>query len=211
MKNLILILTVVLLINCSRNEEPITTNTALFSNKEIVDKPFKVKSGVIKYQISLEGTVLDNKMKGSGTETRYFKDWGNTLLKQTIMNKTINNGVNETHQQIKNTQKIIANYKYTVDYKTKTITKEKVNFNATERSVLEQNGAVNLGYEVIQGYNCSIWKIDNTKQWLYKGIPLKTEIKIMGVTTVKECILANFNFYITEDVFNLPSYPIKGL
>lgn len=211
MKNLILIITIMLLINCSRNEEPITTSVELFSKQEMVNNPFQVKSGVIKYQISLKGAVLDNKINGLGTETRYFKNWGNTLLKQTLINKTINNGVNKTHQQIKSTQKIIANYKYTVDYKIKIITKEKVNFNSTDSSILEQNGAINLGCEVIQGYNCSIWKIDNTKQWLYKGIPLKTEIKIMGVTTIKECVLANFNFYITEDVFNLPSYPIKGL
>ncbi len=198
-----------LLVNCSRNKEPIATRTELFSNKEIVTKPFQVKSGVMKYQITLQGKVFDNKIIGTGTETLYFKNWGNITLNQSIVNKTISNGKNETHQQIKNTHKIEGNIKYNVHYKTKTITKEKISFNTTDSSILEQNGAVNLGCEVIQGYNCIIWKIENTKQWIYKGIPLKTEIKIMGVTTIKEAVLANFNLYISDEVFNLPSYPIK--
>jgi len=209
MKNIILTITVILLINCSRNEEPIATRTKLFSNKEMVTKPFQVKSGVIKYQITLQGKVFDNKITGTGTETLYFKNWGKMTLNQSIVNKIISNGINETHQQIKKTQKTEGNIKYTVHYKTKTITKEKISFNTTDSSILEQNGAVNMGCEVIQGYNCTLWKIENTKQWIYKGIPLKTVIKIMGVTTVKEAVLANFNLYISDDVFSLPSYPIK--
>ena len=67
-------------------------------------------------------------------------------------------------------------------------------------------GGKKIGTEQVAGRPCEVWETKNppSKSWIWKGIPLKSEIEVMGERMITEAILIEENPVIPEGVFSLP-------
>jgi hypothetical protein len=169
------------------------------------------------------GSTID----GSGTEDLYFKNWGDLELKKTDEKKTTHInifGQKKTEVDEAHTINKLDNGKsYTVDMKNKIIyvqrdpamemmkTFGKGDVEKTGEKMLESMGGKKVGQEKILGYTCDVWEIPGGKQWIYKGIPLKLQMTVMGITTTNEATSAEFNKSVPDKYFKLPDYPIEEM
>lgn len=200
----------VLLVSCNGNSQ----NTI---------KRYEVKSGIIKYTSTISGKVLGGKVKGSGTENLYFKNWGAVELKEEQSNQTTTMKffgkekikTNSTHV----INKLDNGESYLVDFDKKTITvgrdpmmdiMKQSNTNVSDKGVnmLESMGGEKVGTGSVLGYNCEIWNVLGGKQWIYKGLMLKMEMTVLGIKTVTEATSAKFDVSVADSNFKLPDFPI---
>lgn len=209
----ILLSLVVVLFSCSGN-----------SQNQI--KRYQVESGSIEYNTKISGKVMGSNITGSGTEVRYFKNWGALELHE--QNSTTNTHVVVMGREINETtsdhqmSKLDNGKTYSVNFKNKTISEtndmamemiKKMHPNADAgevgKSMLEGMGGKQVGKEDFLGYSCEIWDLLGIKQWIYKGVMLKSEATLMGITTITEATKATFNKSVPDSKFQLPNYPIN--
>jgi len=204
-------------------------NQSLANNISKASKPslkrYNVKSGMVKYVTKIHGKMMGSNISGSGTEELYFKDWGNLELKKKDEKKITHinifgqkkTEVEETHT----INKLDNGKSYMVDSKNKLIylrrdpamemMKTFNNGNVVDpgKKMLESMGGKKVGKEKILGYTCDVWEIPGGKQWIYKGLPLKIVMTIMGVTSSTTAVSAKFNTNVADSHFKLPDYPIQ--
>lgn len=228
MKNIFLSLFLLLFItSCKGNENKSADSLTVQSeSQEKKLKRYEVKSGIVTYKITISGGVLGGTVTGSGTENLYFKDWGALeLIEEKSTQTTTMKIFGKKSTETTNTHtmgKLDNGESYHVDFDSKTIFLRRdmamdltkafhPNADASDvgKGMLEGMGGKKTGNEVIKGYNCEIWDIGGAKQWIYKGVPLKVEVSVMGIKTVKEAIKADFNTVISNDNFKLPNYKIQ--
>ncbi|PIF01609.1 MAG: hypothetical protein CR994_00440 [Maribacter sp.] len=173
-------------------------------------KRYEIESGSISYKSVLSGNVMGTTISGTGTETLFFKDWGAVEVKEEKVSETTttailgrkNTDVSKTHTMYK-----LDNGKsYSVDFKRKEI--HQMNDMAMEmtkifqkdadagkvgKELFESMGGKLIGTEMFLGYECEIRDLMGIKQWLYKGVLLKSEGTLMGITTIKEAVSAKFD------------------
>jgi len=70
------------------------------------------------------------------------------------------------------------------------------------KELVEKNGGKMLGEETFLGKTCTVIELMGTKQWLYKGVPLKIEMN--KVNYVKEAVKVEENVKIPADRFKIP-------
>ncbi len=218
-----------ILLSCqNESKQNLANNTsAVKDNVEPALKRYNVKSGIVKYKTDIKGKVMGSTIKGSGTEALYFKDWGAVELKKTDEKKTTHinifgqkkTEVEETHT----INKLDNGKSYSVDMKNKIIyvrrdpamemIKTFGNGDAakTGEKMLESIGGKKTGQEKILGYTCDVWQIPGGKQWIYKGVPLKFQMTVMGITTTNEATEAKFDTTVPDTYFKLPDYPIQEM
>ena len=209
----ILLSIIVALVSCSGN-----------SQNQL--KRYEVKSGIVKYTTTISGKVLGGKIAGSGTESLYFKNWGALELKEQESEQTTTMkffGKEKVETSSSHTMSKLDNGEsYVADFKTKTITANRdlgmdmmkqSNKDAGEAgmNVLEAMGGKKVGNESILGYNCEIWDVMGAKNWIYKGVMLKMEVTMLGITTVTEATSAKFDVSVADSNFNLPDFPIQKM
>ena len=214
MKNLVILLSLILLFGCEHQE-----NNSLQTNigNRLNTHRYGVKTGVITYKTKLKGNVMGTNISGEGIEKLFFDDWGNKALTDELISKTvqINSLKSKEKVQIHKLQKRDNNTLYKVNFKDKVIYKlddtSFINHSSKDKqnNILKQFGGTYQGNEIVNGYDCEIWNISGSKQWLYKGVPLKMEVTIAGIKTIKEAISADFNVISTQTNFDLPNYPIE--
>lgn len=227
MKKISLLIIILLAIGCKGKEDnTLDSLSETISKQEKQLKRYQIKSGVLKYSTKISGKVLVSTIKGSGTEVRYFDNWGALELYEQKSTTTTNSVVmgqeiNETtsaHQM----SKLDNGKSYSVDFKNKIISE--TNDMAMEmikkmhpdkdagevgKAMLEGMGGKQIGKEVFLGYQCEIWDLMGVKQWIYKGVILKSEAKLMGITTITEATKATFNIDVPDSNFDLPNYKIN--
>jgi hypothetical protein len=170
--------------------------------------------------------MMGSTVSGGGTEKLFFKDWGAVELKeeessQTTTIKIFGKGKTET-ENTHVINKLDNGESYLVDFEKKQIfasrnmamdmTKEfKPDADAGKvgESMLKSMGGEKVGTEKFLGYNCDIWELSGGKQWLYKGLMLKLEMTMLGITTITEATSAKFNINVADKFFNLPDFPIQ--
>ncbi len=189
-------------------------------------KRYEIKSGVIKYNTTNTGKVMGSVIKGKGTESLYFKNWGAVELKESQSTQTTT--MNMFGQKKEDTtsdhtmNKLENGESYSVDFDQKLIYSNKdmaMNMIAAfhsegdagevGKSMLEGMGGEKIGHENVLGYDCEIWKVAGGKQWLYKGIMLKMEMTLMGITTTTLAQSAEFNISVSDKYFQLPDFPVQ--
>jgi len=206
----------------SRN---LSQNTIIDVDNNSTLKRYHVKSGIVKYKTRIKGKVMGSTIEGSGTQELYFKNWGDTELKKTEEKKVTHiNIFGQKKTEVENTKTIdkLDNGKsYTVDEKNKVIyvrqdpamnmmkNMKQEDVSAAGESMLKSLGGKKIGTGKILGYTCDIWKIPGGKQWIYKGVPLKLEMTLMGITTTNEAVEAKFNVSVPDKYFDLPNYPVQ--
>lgn len=200
----------VLLVSCNGNSQ----NTI---------KRYEVKSGIVKYTSAISGKVLGGKVKGSGTENLYFKNWGALELKEEQSNQTTTMKFFGKEKIETNSSHVINKLdngeSYLVDFDKKTITigrdpmmdiMKQSNTNVSDKgaNMLESMGGEKVGVGSVLGYNCEIWNVLGGKQWIYKGVMLKMEMTVLGIKTVTEATSAKFDVSVADSNFKLPDFPI---
>ncbi len=233
MKKIILvlsILTAIVFTNCKdkNNETAVNQVINTSSNEQQKLKRYEVKSGEIHYSIKTNGKVMGGTVSGTGTEKLIFKDWGALEIVEEKSSTTTKINVfghqkNET-STVHTLNKLDNGDSYSVDFDAKVIYKNKdlamemtkmfqpdKDAGKVGKSMLEGMGGKKVGNETFLGYECEIWEAMGTKQWIYKGVTLKLEANVMGITTSKEATSAKFNISIPNTAFDLPDFPVTKM
>lgn len=189
-------------------------------------KRYDVKSAIIEYNTTTSGKTFGSTIKGTGTESLYFKDWGAIELieeksTQTTVTKIFGKGKTQTTsthviKKLDNGESYHADFDKKVIYLTRDLAMDMMKQSNTDagdagKSMLESIGGEKVGNEDFMGYNCEVWNIPGGKQWMYKGIVLKMDMKVFGVRTVKEATSAKFNVSVPSKNFKLPNFPIQKM
>ena len=72
-------------------------------------------------------------------------------------------------------------------------------------------GGKKIGNETIQGYDCEVWEMPQVKLWLYKGIALKSQANVMGITNTMEATSIQLDVSVSNEDLKLPAFPIKSV
>jgi len=228
MKKLIcLIMLVAFVISCKGNENKPADSLAVKTSKQDQQrlKRYQVESGIIKYDTKISGNVMGSTITGSGSEVKYFKNWGAIELNEqksttnthvVVMGKEINETTSD-HQM----SKLDNGTSYIVDFKNKKISEQKdmamemikklhpkSDAGEVGKAMFEGMGGKKLGEESFLGYNCEVWDLMGIKQWIYRGVTLKSEGKMMGITTITTASKVSFDVTIPDSKLKLPNYPI---
>lgn len=190
-------------------------------------KRYEVKSGMVEYTLSTKGKMMGSTTEGKGTAKLCFKNWGAVELKEeqskTVTVSKLFGRENKEVKQQHTMDKLDNGTSYSVDfeaqkiYTQKDVAMESVkmfnngNANQTGKEMLKAMGGEKIGEEKVLSYPCEIWKALGTKMWIYKGVPLKEEATMFGVTTTKLATKANFNIAVPNQCFVLPEYPIVSM
>ncbi len=227
MKNIsILFLFILLFVSCKNNDTETLDTASLISKKENQDlKRYKVKSGMITYKTTISGNIMGGVVSGSGTENKYFRNWGSLELVEEESTKTTTIkmfGQNKKETETTHTiNKFNNGESYYVDFKHKKIYANRdlamdmtkifqpnQDAGAVGKSMAEGMGGKIIGKENYLGYECEIMELMGSKQWIYKGVTLKLEMTVMGISTLKEATSAKFNVSVSDTFFELPDFPI---
>ena len=189
-------------------------------------KRYDIKSGIIEYATTTSGKVMGSTIDGSGTEKLYFKDWGALELKESMLTQTTtmkflgnaSTETEETHTMVK----LDNGESYSVDFKKETIyasrdmamdmvMEHQADGDAGKvgESMLESMGGKKTGTEKFLGYTCDVWEIMGGKQWIHKGLMLKMEMTVLGITTKTEATSVKLDVSVPDANFSLPDFPIQ--
>ena len=226
MKIFNLICLVLLLMSCNENQSNTLADISTkVEQQETQLKRYKVKSGIIEYEITITGDVMGSKITGNGTERLYFTNYGalelveETAYQTTAVNVFGNKSTNttETHTM----KKLDNGDSYSVDFKLKKIYKIKdpameltktyepnADAGKVGEDMLKAIGGKKIGNEIYKDFDCDIWEAMGIKQWIYKGVTLKSVGTLLGIKTTKEATNIAFNIDIDESHFKLPDYKI---
>ncbi len=209
----------------SKNTDEIIDDVNASNEKQPELKRYEIKSGILEYKTTTSGKVMGSVVKGSGTSSLYFKNWGAVELKKEDSKTTTHINVfgqKKTEvSEVHTINKLDNGKSFNVDMKNKIITLRrdpamemiktfgKGDAATTGKKMLEAMGGKIIGKEKFLGYDCDVWEIPGGKQWMYKGIPLKLEMTVMGIKTINEATSAKFNINVSDKYFKLPDYPIK--
>jgi hypothetical protein len=225
MKKLAIILSLcIATISCKGNEnKSIDSTDATTKTEHNKLKRYGVESGIIEYKTTISGKMMGSTISGEGTANLYFKDWGALELKedkssQTTYVKFFGKTTEEKTNQHE-IHKLDNGESYSVDFTNKTIHTQKdpmmqyfmqtnSDVEKAGKNMMEAMGGKKIGDETFKGYNCEIWELLGGKQWVHKGVMLKMEMTLMGITTINEATNVEFNINVPDKYFVLPDFPI---
>ncbi len=182
----------------------LTNSTLLFAT--IGGHTFDVEKGKVVYDIYGGGVLTpETNLTLKGKATLRFKDWGTTLLSK-------EEGVVTTSGALKSKQNIISLEKqtkealYTVDFKNKKIHKRTKSISNVLKEY-DTKGLKKSGKDSVLGYTCSIWEGNGVRKCLYKGLPLKIESDVLGISYHKIATEIVFDINVSGKKCILPNFP----
>ncbi len=172
-------------------------------------KTYKIKSGYIKYKILDKHTT--------GTHEIWWDNYGKNMREvhnTTKATKFLGKKDVEKRHVVTITK---GKYVWTADLEKNTGTQgvnPMYNFvqdnmgqmseneqEQTANSILESLGGKKVGTEKFMGYTCEVTKMWGAKVWLYKGIALKSETKMLGVKSGEEAVEFKPNISVSASKF----------
>jgi len=179
-------------------------------------KRYEIKSGIIEYAISGAGNMMGIQTKIEGTSKAVFKKWGNVELHEERTKSVIMGREEHTHQ----TTKIDSGKVYVADYEQKSIVQydpsmlmqsEHQELAKSAKEMMLSMGATKTGEETIHDYLCEVWETKHMKLWLHKGVMLKSNVRVMGITHTTEATNIQFNISVSDEELKLPDFPVKTM
>jgi len=73
-----------------------------------------------------------------------------------------------------------------------------------EQEILDALGGKKLGTETFLGYTCEVIELMGAKSWIHQGVLLKSEVKLLGVSSVETAIKFDKNVNIPAIRFDPP-------
>ena len=181
----------------TKTEKQDETGTANSTTTESSStKPYKVKSGHLLYNTSMEMTI----------ET-WFDDYGNTQYTESVMEIFGEKSGSKTY--------IVDGFKYDFSIGTTEGTKMKYyaaqshDYKDVSEADLKQYGVEFHGNEKISGKDCEVISIEEpveSKVWIWEGIPMKTVSKlgkedfVMEIITIDTGDVDKSKFVLPEDI-----------
>lgn len=177
-------------------------------------KRYEVKSGIIEYTLKGESNMMGMKSKISGSARTVFKAWGEIELSEQKSQTTVMGETEESHAMTKvmNQKLYVVDfdqqiiYEYTPEMLAGSTNSELVN---KGKEMMQSQGARKVGEEKFMGYRCEVWEMTGTKVWLYKGVMLKSQTSMMGVTHTTEATKIDFGTSVSKNDLKLPNFPIQ--
>jgi len=167
-------------------------------------KVFPFKTGIIKYK--LEGN-------SSGTHTKYIDQYG---YKQADFSETEMKVFGMTKKE-KKAIILIGPKAYSIDYDknkaTSTVNpvyETYANSDDADYDKLGRDALKSLGYsntnktENIVGKRCELWTGSLGKVWIWKGLALKTETNVLGVSVIETATSVKININVPASKFEIP-------
>jgi len=179
-------------------------------------KRYEIKSGIIKYTVKGGGNMMGIQTKIEGTSKALFSNWGNVELHEDTTKSIIMGREEHTRQ----TTKIDNGKVYVVDYEQKVIVQydpsalmqsEHKDLAKSSKEMILAMGGKKTGEASIQGYDCEVWETQQIKLWLHKGVLLKSEANIMGITHSTEATNINLDASVSDEDLKLPDFPIQTM
>lgn len=175
-------------------------------------KRYAVKSGKIEYKLTGNTT---------GTKTVYFDNYGNkhyehekslTVTKMFgVTDRTETDKITIINKDHFWTIDNIENKNYEGDMPYSKYAKEMAE-DMTEAEqkkladdVLRSFGGKRLGTEKVLGFTCEKMSLMGSTIWIYNGISLKTESKVMGIVANEEALAFDENIRVATSKFEAPS------
>ncbi|PIQ26843.1 MAG: hypothetical protein COW63_17110 [Bacteroidetes bacterium CG18_big_fil_WC_8_21_14_2_50_41_14] len=172
---------------------------------------FAVKSGHIEYKLT--GNI-------TGIKSVWFNDYGYNSYEETRVKRvTIMLGVKSESTEHKLVI-ITGTEVYHIDLLDKTGTKMKNEFSDLSQQLISQMtederkqmgkellnsmGGNLVGTEKILGKTCDIVEVLGTKSWIYEGVTLKSEGKVMGIEANEIAVKFEENIHIPTSKFEVP-------
>ena len=166
-------------------------------------KRYDFKSGKVEYKLSGATT---------GTQTMFFDNYGMKEAKYADMSIDMM-GV----KQKKNTLTILdGKDTYVVDWEKGTAVKMATplynmfpkgkNLQHAGEKMMENMGAEKTGTAKVLNKNCDVWEIKKAgmKMWMWKSIPLKVEVNMMGMEMNQEATSVETDIKIPASKFEIP-------
>lgn len=178
-------------------------------------KQFAIKSGYVEYELTgnTAGTKKfwwDNYGEKSRTEiksTTTIKIFGRTSKEEQHSISVTNGTTNYTWDLIKGTAYKTSNEEYVDMGKELTEGMTEAEIEQMGQDIIDALGGERLGTEKILGKECEVLKIMMAKVWIYKGVPLKSEAKALGISANEIAIEIKENIRIPASTFE----PDKGI
>jgi hypothetical protein len=223
---MILLAAVLFVMGCnSTTGSPGADNTAHNPQKPTL-KRYELRSGIVQYTVKISGKIMGGKVSGSGTQGLYFKNWGALELREEESTQTTEiNVFGNKKKEVVHTHtmdKLDDGISYSVDFDRKIIYKSldtgmeivkgfaAGDAHKTGKEMLQAMGGEKTGVESVLGYDCEVWDLPGQgKMWVYKGVPLKILISILGVTHSIQATEAKFDISVPDKYFYLPDFPVK--
>jgi hypothetical protein len=166
-------------------------------------KRYDFKSGKIIYNST--GSM-------TGTETLYFDNYGMLEAKETNTELDVMGIKQKTNSKVIMKDKWV----YSIDMANGVANKmenpvyamfpEGGDIENLGKKMMEKMGGKKIGSERVKGKDCEIWEIEKmgSKIWIWKSIPIKTVINMMGmnITQIAESIEVDID--IPANMFELP-------
>jgi len=167
---------------------------------------YDVEQGLVEYEI-LGGAQLttETNLNIQGTSKLRFKNWGN-IRQEEDHGVVVTKGAINYVQEIKRLEKHIDGKVLTVDYVNEQIL-EHPEGKIIPSQIKETEGLLHRGQDVVAGILCSMWIGPSVKKCIYKGVVLKQESYVLGVSYVKQATKAVFDINATEEQCVLPDFP----
>lgn len=187
-------------------------------------KRYEIKSGIVEYTTTISGEVMGSKISGSGTENLFFKNWGAVELKEEQSSQTTTSKIfgktstetTSTHviNKLDNGESYLADFDKKIIYAGRDPLMDMFKQTSTDvgdagKNMLESVGGKKIGTESFLGYDCDVWDISGAKQWMYKGVVLKLDMTVFGITTITQATSAKFDVSVSDSNFELPDFPIQ--
>jgi len=171
---------------------------------------FGISSGLIEYTINGKGILTkESNITIEGKASFYFDNWGilNIEKEEGIF---LVSGAIKHKQEIKRLEKQTKEKIIVVDYKNKKLFERKnpmlFDYKKALTEGLEEEGEV-----LILGYVCKVWVGKGIKKYIHKGILLRKEVEIFGISYVKMVSEIVLDVNLSEEVFKLPTYPTQNI
>lgn len=179
-------------------------------------KRYEIKSGIIEYAVKGGGNMMGIQTQITGTNKAVFKEWGNVELHQDTTKSVIMGREEQTQQttKIENGKVYVVNYdqKAIVQYDPSTLMQtEYKDLAKSAKEMMLVMGAKKTGEETILDYDCEVWETQQIKLWLHKGVMLKSEANIMGITHTTEAKNIQFDVSVSDEDLKLPDFPVKTM
>jgi len=178
----------------------------LYSEDEI--HVYDVKSGLIIYNIT-GGTQLtpETNLSIVGNAKLCFKEWGDVILEEEN-GMVVTTGAIHYKDEVKRAEKRTKFKVITVDFENQQLLerpRSALNPNIEKETIdLERHGEA-----IVAGYPCEVWSTKGISKCIYKGIVLKQESYVMGVSYMKVAVDVNFDINTTEEECSVPQFPLQ--
>ncbi len=174
-------------------------------------KIYEVPKAEVIYKISGGGPLTEDvnlTLEGSGKLR--FRDWGAVELFETNITEKTTGALHYIAQK-QSCIKRESNEILDVDFKTKKIRKRPLPVGKKARNItrgLSKNGQQQMIANVV----CDMWTTEGISKCLYKGIPLFTEYRAMGLLYREEAVSVSFDINVSSAAqCSVPKFPVEKM